>query len=175
MNGLTAPEMCELIGIAFTRFETLRRRYRASFDAETRVDGEFLFFPVKDEFSGKWARYDYDDCLRLAATVALEKRGLDFKSAAHVVVNASPLAEIVRVSGDVWFGRATIRDEEGSVAEPFVCGEFGQLFFRWAGSDADALVACNVSAIDRNLRAKLASLGYTVDGEAIAKVAGGGE
>ena len=170
MKGLTAPELCGIVGMKFQRFETLRRRYRDGFDDTRVVDDDTFIFPVSDDFGGGWARYGFSDVLKLAITLELERQGLDFKRAARIAVNAFIPDEQSSTVGDFWIGRQRLIDSNGDAWDPYVGGSHAEVFQpRDPNGTLVSIAACNIAAIEASLRVKLADIGFRIHGNELRR------
>lgn len=159
MNGVTAPELCSITGIGFARFETKRRRLRGHLTlngAASVAGAEYEPLPVKDVVGGKWARYDFEDALLLACTLRLEAFGLDFASAARLVLNAGTKSFFdAPAAPDFWIARFAFGD-----AWKHACGTLSEVLV--VGAQASAVAACNVSEVAELVSAKALGLGLGI-------------
>jgi hypothetical protein len=156
MKGLTGPQLCEVAGMHFKRFEALRRNYRKAFDEMAILDEGSPVFPVDDDLGGGWTRYDYEDALRLALTVALEARGMNFERATRIAIEAPRVGEITGSTSDLWVGRQYY-PTAGSVgsADLIVRGTAEEVLQPAMPKDAlESIIACNVTAIHRQIGPK---------------------
>jgi hypothetical protein len=175
MKGITAPQLCEIVGIKLQRFETLRRRHRERIQtveataSHVSLD-ELQTFPVHDDFGGAWNRYNYHDVIALAVTLFFEKHGMAFAAASRYGWNAA--GEVLRGpdhDGDHWVGRQIYADYDGMLAEPMVAGSLADVIRPEMTDPFFSIIVCNASALERDIREKVEAAGFKIDGEEIVR------
>lgn len=181
-HGLTSNQLCSVVGMVFQRFETKRRRLkeaatlRRAPDDNERANNEDFLLLVKDAEGGKWSRYDFEDAFLLGATIALERAGLDFNSAAVVVSNAGGRGVLNGAAdSEVWLGVYVTEDRNGITGRGHFHGPLSEVSIELARhreherkyqstDEVFAVVLLNASEIARKIKARIERLGFEVHG-----------
>jgi hypothetical protein len=166
MKGLTAPQLCELTGFNFQRFETLRHRYAKAFsEPGTFYVDAHIRLPVKDAEPGRWTRYDFNDALRLGIAIALESAGLDIRQACSIASH-TPIDEYFEGGeSDLWV--AYLRDADGVGGHRL--GDLATIAKHLGGDTASAALA-NIATVARQLKKQAARMGFVTDGTRFLRV-----
>jgi hypothetical protein len=158
---ISTTELMTLLGTDYDWFHSKRRRLREQTALKPETAGKFPnikyddieLLPVKDIDGGRWAKYDAEDAINMAAALALAKAGVSFVAAARMVQNTHAAAVLSHNSrgDDYWIAKFTDEKEGAEHAN----GTWREVTKRARDRQT---IALNVSAVLRQLQARAAEV-----------------